>query len=188
MATTEQENRETYLTAKSKYADLLAQRGRAEEIAEKSRTETDSLCAQLHDAEDAHRTCEKQHIRGVASADELAAAQSLVGCLREKLAEAERKVGVAQDALAEMRTEISEARDSMGSAFVACCTEIMTGISDALDKNARAKLLEAYAAWAHTGAQYRGRWPDFLAAIFSHPSEAETKSAMTEFRSKHHLE
>lgn len=188
--TAKTEKHETFTLAKSKYADLLAQRARLEEVEGKNRTDADNLRAQLHEAEEAHRTCEKLHIRGVASADELAAAKALTGNLREQLAEAERIVGLAGDALAEMREEISEARSSREGAFVVCCNEIMTGISDSFnnDKNIRTKLLTAYAAWAHSGAQYRGKWPDFLAGIFNPPSTEEVQSSMAEFRAKHRLE
>lgn len=188
--TAKTEKHETFTSAKAKYANLLAQRARLEEVEGKNRTDADNLRTQLHEAEGAHRTCEKLHIRGVASADELAAAKALTCNLREQLAEAERMVGLASDALAEMREEISDARNSREGAFVACCGEVMTGISDSFnnDKNIRAKLLTAYAAWAHSGAQYRGRWTDFLAGIFNHPSAEEIQSAMAEFKPKHLLE
>lgn len=188
--TAKTEKYETYTSSKAKYTDLLAQRARLEEVEGKNRTDADNLRTQLHEAEEAHRTCEKLHIRGVASADELAAAKALMGNLREQLAEAERLIGLAGDALAEMREEITEARNRREGAFVAYCNEIMTGISDSFnnDKNIRAKLREAYAAWAHSGAQYRGKWPDFLAGIFNSPSTEEIQSAIGEFKPKHRLE
>jgi hypothetical protein len=180
---------ETFSSAKSKHADLLAQRARIEAVEEKNRTEADSLRVQLLEAEEVHSTCEKQHIRGVASADELAVTKARMNGLREQFSEAERVAGLAHDAFKETQSEIDGARRDMQEAFVVCCVGIKNGIADSLmaDETIRAKLLDAYAAWAHSGAQYLGRWPDFMAGIFVPPSGAEVQTAMEKFRTKHRL-
>lgn len=181
---------ETFISAKATYADLLAQDSRTKEVAEKNRTEADSLRAQLDDAEAAHRNCEKQHIRGLASADELATSKAMTNNLREKLAEAERLAGLARDALAEMSDEISSARSQMRGALTAYCLAVKADISNVFnsDTKGRAKLLEAYAAWRHSEMAYQKTWKDFLVEIFNPPSAAEVQAAMMEFKPKHRLE
>jgi len=180
---------EAFTSAKAKHADLLAQHNRTKEVEEKNLIEADGLRAQLSDAEAAHRNCEKQNIRGLASAGELAAAKALMDGLREKLTGAERMAGLAQDALSEMREEISSARSLMLGAFTAYCIGAKDDIAEALNGDAKicAKLLEAYAAWRHSGMAYHSTRPDFLAGIFNPPSEEEIKSAMAEFKPKHRL-
>lgn len=181
---------EAFTSSKAAHAALLAQRDRTKEVEERNHIEADSLRAQLNDAEAAHRNCEKQHIRGLASADELAASKALMNNLREKLAEAERLIGLAGDALSEMQEEISSARSQVRGSLTAYCLAVKADISKVFndDTKVRAKLLEAHAAWRHSEMAYQSTWKDFLAGIFNPPSEAEIQAAMTEFKPKHRLE
>lgn len=178
-----------HASAKAKHADLLAQCDRIKEVEERNRTAADSLRAQLNDAEAAHRNCEKQHIRGLASADELAEAGALMNGLRENLTEAERMAGLAQDALAEMQGEILSAKRLMQSALAVYCRGANAGISATLngDTKIRAMLLEAYGALVAAETGYEGVWCLFLDGIFEMPTRDEIKTATAEFRLKHHL-
>ena len=180
---------EALTSAKSRHAELLAQRSRIEQMEEKNRTEADSLRAQFNDAEAAHRNCERQCIRGLASAAELTTAKALMDGLREKLAEAERMTGLAQDALSEIQAETSGAQNQVAAAFAAYCNGVRADISQALnsDKKTRALLLEAYAAMVTAGTGYNSTWPPFLAGIFAQPTQEEIASATAEFKPKHHL-
>ncbi len=117
---------EAFTSAKAKRDDLMKQHDRMAEVEEKSCTEADSLRAQLAGAEAAYRDCEKQHIRGLVSADELAASKSLTGGLREKLTEAERVTGLAREALLDMEKEISDAQQLMQRTFAKYCSGVTT--------------------------------------------------------------
>lgn len=180
---------ENFTSAIAKRDELMTQYAKMEEVDERNSTEAERLRTQLHDAEAAHLTCEKQHIRGLASADELSSAKTLMSSLREKHPEVARMSGLAQDALTEIEAEISKAQSLVQSTFATYCYGVKDDISNTLndDKKIRNKMLEAYAAMVTAGIGYNGTWSLFLTGIYKEPSQEEIKAATGEFKTKYRL-
>ncbi len=187
---------ELLISENNKFAELMAQQLRVSERVEALNKDIAAIFAKLMVAVVETKRITELELRGVATEAEVAAAKDIEVTLHNQFVSLQERIEVVRTAGANMVGEINLARNKAEVARDSFLTALAETQSKSIrgDTKLRQRLLEIYAALAHSSSRFLDsdwhlgiHWAEVLAEVFIEPTRDEHLAALANFKAKHEI-